>query len=54
MGHFLRALRLLDRYRAEVPWHAIGAETFGLSQINEALVAAGSLRIPKALVDPWR
>ena len=54
VGHFLRALRLLDRYRAEVPWHAIGAETFGLGQINDALEAAGSLRIPKALVDPWR
>jgi threonine dehydrogenase-like Zn-dependent dehydrogenase len=52
-GHFLRALGLLERYRAEVPWHEIGAEKFGLRQINEALEAASSMRIPKALVDPW-
>lgn len=52
-GHFLRALRALERYQHEVPWHRIGARTFGLGAINEALEAAASLAIPKALVDPW-
>jgi threonine dehydrogenase-like Zn-dependent dehydrogenase len=52
-AHFLRALRLLDRYGTEVPWARIGAKTFGLGQINEALEAASALTIPKALVDPW-
>ncbi len=53
-GHFLRALRLLDRYAAEIPWARIGARTYALSQINEALADAEAFRIPKALVDPWR
>jgi threonine dehydrogenase-like Zn-dependent dehydrogenase len=52
-GHFLRALKILERYEREVPWAAIGARTYGLSQINEALEAAGALTIPKALVNPW-
>jgi threonine dehydrogenase-like Zn-dependent dehydrogenase len=52
-GHFLRALRALERYGADVPWARIGAKTFGLSQLNEALELAGALKIPKALVDPW-
>jgi threonine dehydrogenase-like Zn-dependent dehydrogenase len=53
VGHFLRALRVLERYQHEVPWHLIGAKTFGLGQINDALKIAESLEIPKALVDPW-
>jgi L-iditol 2-dehydrogenase len=53
-GHFLRALRALERYGHEVPWARIGAATYGLSQLNEALVTAEALKIPKALVDPWR
>jgi L-iditol 2-dehydrogenase len=52
-GHFLRALRLLERHGAEVPWALIGARTYGLSALNEALADAEALRIPKALVDPW-
>lgn len=52
-GHFLRALRVLERYQAEVPWHRVGAVTYGLTQINEALAVAASMAIPKALVDPW-
>ena len=51
--HFLQALRALERYGAEVPWAAIGAKTFGLSQLNDALGEAERLAIPKALVDPW-
>jgi threonine dehydrogenase-like Zn-dependent dehydrogenase len=54
VGHFLRALRALERYEHEVPWARIGARTYGLPEINEALDLAGQLRIPKALVDPWR
>lgn len=54
VGHFLRALRALERYHREIPWHLIGAETYGLGQINEALAIAESMAIPKALVDPWR
>jgi threonine dehydrogenase-like Zn-dependent dehydrogenase len=54
VGHFIRALRALERYGHEVPWQRIGAATYGLGQLNEALEAAGALEIPKALVDPWR
>jgi L-iditol 2-dehydrogenase len=54
VGHFLRALRVLDAHRDDVPWHEIGAKTYGLTAINEALKVAESLAIPKALVDPWR
>jgi threonine dehydrogenase-like Zn-dependent dehydrogenase len=54
VGHFLRALRALERYGREVPWERIGAQTFGLSQINDAIAVAGALAVPKALVDPWR
>lgn len=53
-GHFLRAIGALERYSADVPWHLIGAETFGLGQMNEALDAAATMRVPKALVDPWK
>jgi L-iditol 2-dehydrogenase len=53
VGHFLRALRALERYGSEVPWAAIGARTYGLAQINDAIEAAGSFAVPKALVDPW-
>ena len=53
-AHFLRAIDLLERYSADVPWHRIGAKTYGLREINAALDDAGALRIPKALVDPWR
>jgi L-iditol 2-dehydrogenase len=53
-GHFLRALDALDRYAGEVPWARIGARTYGLDEINDALETAAALTIPKALVDPWR
>jgi threonine dehydrogenase-like Zn-dependent dehydrogenase len=51
--HFLLALDALERYGAEVPWSSIGAKTFGLGQLNEALSEAERLTIPKALVNPW-
>jgi L-iditol 2-dehydrogenase len=53
-GHFLRALRILERHAARLPWRAIGARTYGLSQLNQALADAEAMRIPKALVDPSR
>jgi 2-desacetyl-2-hydroxyethyl bacteriochlorophyllide A dehydrogenase len=51
-GHFLRALRVLDRHAASVPWHAIGARTYPLDRLNEALADAEAMRLPKALVAP--
>jgi L-iditol 2-dehydrogenase len=53
VAHFVRALGTLERYADEVPWHAIGARTFGLNGLNEALSAAEAFALPKALVDPW-
>lgn len=53
-GHFLRALLLLERYAATVPWRAIGARTYPLDRLNDALADAEAMRITKALVDPWR
>ena len=47
-------LRILDRYRGQIPFRDIGAKTYGLSAINDALAMAESMAIPKALVDPWR
>jgi len=52
VGHFVRGLVALERY-ADVPWHRIGARTYGLSEINEALRAAEAFEVPKALVDPY-
>jgi L-iditol 2-dehydrogenase len=54
VSHFLRALDALARYGGEVPWEKIGAKTYGLGQLDEALEAAAALRIPKALVNPWQ
>ncbi len=51
-GHFLRALTFLERYAATVPWARIGARTYPLSGLNDALADAEAMRIPKALVDP--
>jgi threonine dehydrogenase-like Zn-dependent dehydrogenase len=52
-GHFLRALRLLERHNASVPWRHIGGSTYPLARLNEALEDAESMRITKALVNPW-
>ena len=51
-SHFLRALRLLERHAARVPWREVGGRTYALDQLNEALADAEAMRIPKALVDP--
>ena len=53
-GHFLRALSMLERYAAKVPWREIGGRTYPLDKLNEALADAESMRITKALVDPWQ
>jgi threonine dehydrogenase-like Zn-dependent dehydrogenase len=54
LGHFLRALSLLERHAAHVPWHEIGTRRYGLHSLNDALDDAGAMRITKALVDPWK
>ena len=53
VGHFLRALSLLEHHAGHVPWHLIGARRYGLSALNDALADAAAMRITKALVDPW-
>jgi D-arabinose 1-dehydrogenase-like Zn-dependent alcohol dehydrogenase len=53
-GHFLRALSLLERYAATVPWREVGGSTYSLERINDALHDAEAMRITKALVDPWQ
>jgi len=51
--HFLEALSTLEAH-PEVPWRDIGARTYGLASLNEALADAEAMKIPKALVDPWK
>jgi L-iditol 2-dehydrogenase len=51
-GHFLRALRILERHAATLPWREIGAKTYGLRELNTAIADAEAMRIPKALVKP--
>lgn len=51
-GHFLRALRILERHAHHVPWRDIGAKTYGLDELDDALREAEAFRIPKALVKP--
>ncbi len=52
VGHFVRALRILERHHAAIPWRAIGARTYALADVNEALADAEAMRLPKALVRP--
>jgi L-iditol 2-dehydrogenase len=51
-GHFLRAVRILERHVATVPWDAIGGRTYALDDINEALAVAERQLYPKVLVRP--
>jgi hypothetical protein len=46
-------LSILERHAADVPWKEIGARTYPLTALNDALADAEAMRIPKALVDPW-
>ncbi len=52
VGHFVRALRVLERHHAAIPWRAIGARTYTLAEVNQALADAEAMRLPKALVKP--
>ena len=52
-SHFLRALALLERHAAAVPWREIGERVYALTELNEALADAEGMRITKALVAPW-
>jgi L-iditol 2-dehydrogenase len=52
VGHFVRGLRILERHHRSIPWHAIGAKTYQLADLNQALADAEALRLPKALVQP--
>jgi L-iditol 2-dehydrogenase len=52
VGHFVRALRVLEARHASIPWRAIGARTYGLHDLNQALADAEAMRLPKALVRP--
>ncbi len=54
VGHFVRALRLLERHHTAVPWHRIGSRAYRLDELNQALADAEAMRIPKALVQPTR
>ncbi len=52
-GHFLRALAILERHAAVVPWREIGQRVYPLTRLNGALADAEAMRITKAVVDPW-
>ncbi len=52
VAHFVRALRVLDAHHSAIPWRRIGARTYPLSAVNEALAHAEAMRLPKALVQP--
>jgi D-arabinose 1-dehydrogenase-like Zn-dependent alcohol dehydrogenase len=52
VAHFARALRLLDEHHTTIPWRAIGARTYTLAELNQALADAEAMRLPKALVTP--
>ncbi len=52
VAHFVRALRVLDRWHTTIPWRAIGARTYRLADVNQALADAEAMRLPKALVRP--
>ncbi len=52
VGHFVRALRILDRHHQSIPWRTIGAKTYPLAGLNQALADAEAMRLPKALVQP--
>ena len=52
VGHFVRALRILERHHADIPWRNIGARTYALADVNQALADAEAMRLPKALVKP--
>jgi L-iditol 2-dehydrogenase len=52
VGHFVRAIRVLEQHQSHVPWRRIGARTYPLDAVNQALADAEAMRLPKALVQP--
>jgi len=52
VGHFVRAIRILEQHHQRIPWRRIGARTYALAAVNEALADAEAMRLPKALVQP--
>jgi L-iditol 2-dehydrogenase len=52
VGHFVRAIRVLAAHHTSIPWRRIGARTYPLAAVNEALADAEAMRLPKALVQP--
>ncbi len=52
VSHFVRALSVLERHHETIPWRAIGARTYTLAEVNQALADAEAMRLPKALVRP--
>ncbi|HEY7292173.1 MAG TPA: zinc-binding dehydrogenase [Vicinamibacterales bacterium] len=52
VGHFVRALAVLERHHQAIPWRSIGAATYALIDLNRALADAEAMRLPKALVQP--
>ncbi len=51
-GHFLRALRLLERHASAVPWREVGGRTYGLHQLNDALADTEATSRGALVVDP--
>jgi len=45
---------ILERHGGSIPFRRIGARRYGLGELNDALADAEAMRIPKALVDPWK
>jgi hypothetical protein len=43
---------MLAAHHATTAWQAIGARTYTLDAVNQALADAEAMRIPKALVKP--
>jgi L-iditol 2-dehydrogenase len=50
--HFAAALDLLARHASRVPWDRIGAATFALTELTDALRQAEALAFTKGLVAP--
>jgi threonine dehydrogenase-like Zn-dependent dehydrogenase len=50
--HFLDALTILSEH-PEILWRSIGARTYPLAALGQALDDAEAMLITKALVDPW-
>ena len=53
VGHFVRALRVLERHHAAIPWRDDRrAHAMRSIELNQALADAEAMRLPEALVQP--